>query len=241
MNRAIKQPGENLIFAYDFAAELAGNAIASILSVACIARGGGAVLTIHSQGFDASTVRVSWQGGVDGETYLTTVAIEDSAGQRIEMEAEIVCLDLDWSMPDGGAGYLSIARFVEKVGLDEAVRLTDVNGVGRIDRATMVAALADAQSLVDAHIAARYTVPLATVPALVEVWVGDLARARLYTRDMPEGVKRAADSAQRMLERVAAGQLPLAGVAPDAATAASSSPVMIAPGKRAYPDGLGDY
>ncbi|MFN3432554.1 MAG: phage protein Gp36 family protein, partial [Candidatus Sericytochromatia bacterium] len=56
---------------------------------------------------------------------------------------------------------------------DQIEHLGQVDGLFR---------LVDAQAIAEAHIASRYALPLATVPRILEMAVGDLARARLYPR-----------------------------------------------------------
>lgn len=187
-------------------------------------------------------VTVTLTGGADGERYLVTVLVRDAAGAEREHELEVAVIDAAWALPDGGAPMLSIAGFVERFGLDEVVRMTDADGSGRVDRALLVQALAAAQALAEAHLAGRYALPLAAVPAVVELAIADLARARLYPRGAPEGVAEAARVATRTLERIAEGRLALGlPAAAQPAAAPTDAPVLIAPGPRAYPDGLADY
>ena len=182
---------------------------------------------------------VELSGGTDGESYLVTVKAE-SPVELDEAELEVVVIDAAWSMPDGGAAYLSIAEFVGRFGLPEVIRMTDGVGDGRIDRAMLVGALVNAQSVADAHICARYAVPLSDVPQIVKKIVGDLARAELYPSGAPDGVADQAKLSLRMLERIQSGAMPLALAEPPA-EAVSETPVLISPGYRAYPDGLADY
>lgn len=118
--------------------------------------------------------------------------------------------------------------------------MTDSDGTGRIDRALLVNALGAVQAKADVYISARYKVPLDPVPEIVKVAIGDMARARLYPRGAPEGVSDDAKAAEKLLEKISDGRLPL----PSAAAlpqAASSAPILVSPGRRQYPNGLQDY
>ncbi|PHP19524.1 hypothetical protein CG471_11740 [Sphingobium sp. IP1] len=186
---------------------------------------------------DAVTLAIS--GGTDGERYLVTVIADDADGQRAETELEIAVIDMAWSMPDGGAPYLTIAEFIDRFTLEEVLVMTDT-GKGWIDRGLLVGALVNAQAVADTHLAARYTVPLVEAPLIIKKIVGDLARADLYPRGAPDGVAAAAKVSMKMLERIQSGALPVpAATAPVAAPAQDD--ILISPGRRAYPDGLAGY
>ncbi|WP_343526944.1 DUF1320 domain-containing protein [Sphingomonas sp.] len=237
----IKQPGETLRPAVAFF----GNAsIAAIQGVTVIARGlvPGAVALVASATLVGGVVTLALSGGSDGERYAVTIRADDAHGQTLESETEVVLIESTWATPDGGAGWLSIAALVKRFTLDEVVRMTDADGSGRIDRDLLIGALVDAQAIAEAHIASRYALPLATVPRILEMAVGDLARARLYPRGAPEGIADQAKAAMALLVRIQEGKatlgLPAAAVP---AEAVSDTPIVIAPGRRAYPTGLDDY
>ncbi|HYD12731.1 MAG TPA: phage protein Gp36 family protein [Allosphingosinicella sp.] len=239
MQSFVKQPAELLkkAVAFDTAA-----AIASIIDVSAAKRGlvvGSAGLVVAGE-LVAGMLFVSMSGGTDGEHYLVTARAEDADGQELEGEIELAVIDGAWVMPDGGDGYISIKEFVDHFGIKEVVLMTDAAGDGRIDRDYLITALAAVQALADAWISNRYQVPLADAPAVVKVAIADMARARLYPRGAPEGVDGNAKAAQRILEQIGSGKLPLPGL--DAtAEAPSSAPIAVSAGQRQYPDGLKDY
>lgn len=236
MQAIIKQPGEALNIPVTF-----GVAVTSIASVVQSARGlvsGAAVLSIGQQLADGQ-VTLAIGGGTVDERYLVTVTADDAVGQRLQAEIEVAVLDLAWTMPDGGAPMLTVAQFVGRVGIDEAVRMTDARGDGRIGRDLLVNALIDAQALVEAHIGARYALPINPVPILLQSIIADLARARLYPNGAPDGISTAARAAQRTLERIQSGDTSLPAAAP--AAVPSEAPILIATGERAYPDNLRGY
>ncbi len=235
----LKQPAEELRRSITFNGV---STVTALHSVGAVARGlvtGAAELGVVPQVF-AGAVTLAITGGSDGERYLVTAIADDADGQRAETELEIVVVDAAWAMPDGGAPYLSIAEFIGRFGLPEVVRATDADGSGRIDRAMLVNALVNAQATADAHIAARYTVPLADAPLIVKKIVGDLAMAALYPAGAPDGIEKQAQASARMLERIQSGAMPIPATT-QPTQAASDNPVLIAPGRRAYPDGLAGY
>lgn len=236
----VKQPREVLHPVLAFATA----PIAAVVSTQVTARGlvAGAAALGAAAAIADGQVAVTLTGGSDGERYLVTVVAQDDAGAELESELDIAVIEGAWALPDGGAPMLSIDAFVRHVGLDEVVRATDLTGAGRIDRELLVSALSAAQALAESHLAGRYALPFVAVPPVVALAIVDLARARLYPRGAPEGVDAAAKLAWRTLERIAEGKLSL-GV-PEAerpAAPVSDTPVLIAPGRRAYPGGLDDY
>ncbi|HEU4958968.1 MAG TPA: DUF1320 domain-containing protein [Sphingomonas sp.] len=235
----LKQPGETLRFAPAFATTAA---LVQLVDVTVEARGlvPGAPACQAQGEIAGGVLELVVAGGGDGERYLVTARVDDADGQTLESELEIAVIESAWQLPDGGTPYLSIGDFVARFGLDEVVRMTDPDGSGRIDRDLLTNALADAQAIADAELAGRYAVPLATVPKVIELAIADIARARLYPQGAPDGVDRAAKAAARSLERIASGELTL-GLPERPAEAASDTPVLIAPGRRVYRDGCGDW
>lgn len=235
----IKQPGEIIRQPMTFGGVAT---ISALISVDVISRGlvaGSAMIGAVGEMF-AGACTLVLSGGSDGERYLVTVTADDADGGRRQEEVEIACLDLAWAMPDGGAPMLSIGEFAERYGLDEVVRMTDATGDGRIGKALLVSALVDAQALVEAHVAARYALPIDPVPTVLKMAIADLARARLYPGQAPEGVASAGKAAMRMLERIQSGAMLIAGATP-ASAAASDTPVLHHSSGRTYPNGLSDY
>ena len=236
MIRLVHQPGEVVDVGLGVVAAQAG----PIVQVARGLVAGSAPLLVAATVPLDRTVELRVAGGTDGESYLLTTPLELADGSVREVEVEVTCIDGRWAMPDGGAPMLSIAEFVDIVGLEEAVRMTDADGSGRIDRRQLTAALVAAQGSVEAAIGGRYALPLASVPVVLKTTIADLARARLYVNGAPEGVGEAAKAATRFLDRIAsgAGTLPGAG---QADVAPSQDGVLVAPGSLAYPDKLAGF
>lgn len=235
----LKQPDEVLQRQVRFAAL---SAVASLGAVTVTARGlvtGAAALTAVPT-LAGGAVSLSIAGGSDGERYLVAVRAQDAAGASEEAELDIAVIDGAWAMPDGGTAYLTIAEFVDRVGLPEVISLTDGTGEGRIDRAMLVKKLIDAQSIVDSHLAGRYLVPLTNPPLIVQKYVTDLALAALYPGGAPDGVAEERKQTLRALERIQAGTATIPAETPPA-PAVNEQPVLISPGQRAYPDGLAGF
>lgn len=179
---------------------------------------GGAPLTAASS-FSGNAVTLTLTGGAEGERYTLTPRVHLGATDA-EQELAVAVLAKAWAMPDGSAAWLDIHEFVNRFGFDETLSATD-NGDGLIDRAFLVAKLQDAQAEAEANIAARYALPLATVPGIIKTAISDLARARLYRRGVPDEVAENAKMQRRLLERIASGALPLPLYSGEAAESAT--------------------
>ena len=221
----IKQPFETI----DLAVAFAGSAPAAIGTVTVAAKGLVAVvtpLTVTGTAIAGSAVLVSLSGGTDGERYLVTVRATDAAGEAREAEAELGVVDFGWAVPVT-TGYLTAQALVERLGLDETIRLTDEAGIGRIDTPRLANAITDAAAEADGYLAARFTTPIAPVPQLVATIVYDLAVARLYRGGLPADVKDRADVARDQLKSLAKGTMTLPGASAIAPAAASPTPVLV--------------
>lgn len=235
MKLIVKQPSEEVRLPMEFGGAAT---ISALVDIVVQPRGllpGAPALLAEAQIF-ANALTLVLSGGGDGERYLVTVTVDDVGGARAEGEVEVAVLDLAWAMPDGGAPMLTIAEFVERFGLDETVRMTDERGDGRVGKDLLVGALTAAQAIVEGALSSRYALPLDDVPQLVKVWIGDIARARLYPNGAPEGIEAPAKAAARALERIEDGKSSLPGA--PAAPPSDDGGVAFHSGGRAYPNGL---
>lgn len=238
MKLVVKQPAEIMRLPMEFGGV---TTISNLVGIEVAARGlvpGAAELMVVGN-LLAAALTLELSSGGAGERYLVTVTVDDDGGARVQEEVEVAVLDLGWAMPDGGAPMLTIAEFVQRFGLDETVRMTDERGDGRIGKELLVGALTAAQAIVQTALGSRYTLPLADVPEIVKVWIGDIARARLYPGGAPEGIEAPAKAALRALERIEEGKTGLPGA--PSAPPSSEGGLSFVSGGRAYPDGLGDY
>lgn len=75
--------------------------------------------------------------------------------------------------------YATVYDFVLRVGEFQAMQLTDRDGRGEIDDDVLLLALSDSSSQIDGYLAARYALPLPSVPQNLVRLCCDLARYRL--------------------------------------------------------------
>ncbi|AWB06810.1 DUF1320 domain-containing protein (plasmid) [Azospirillum humicireducens] len=104
---------------------------------------------------------------------------------------------------------------------------------GDIVDAVLDQAIASAASVIDGHLAARYTLPLAQVPALLTDIAARLAYAALFIDTCPDKVTADYQAAMRSLRDIAAGTVQLdAGAV--ASTEVSGGPVEVAASDRVF-------
>jgi phage gp36-like protein len=232
----IKQPAERILQRFEFG-QPASLAITSIVETGVTAAGrvpSVTALTIASQIVGSTYAQLALTGGTAGELYAVRCLVEDAGGNRFEADAEILVVDLGFRVPGSAAAtYLTFGEFVARVGVDEAVRLTDEAGTGAIDGPRLLAALTDAQAIVDSWLGTRYAVPLAApVPAPIPTLTFDLALARLYRGEPPAGVEAKHQDAIRLLKELSTGRAAIP--VPPAPTAASPAPVLVEPTDRLF-------
>lgn len=120
-------------------------------------------------------------------------------------------------------------------GADELMQLTDRADppVGAVDAAVLTRALETADGEIDSYLAARYTLPLATVPAILRDCAADIARYRLHSRGVPERVEQAYKERLAWLRDVAKGVASL-GIDTDSLTPASAGLPEMTSGGRVF-------
>lgn len=92
----------------------------------------------------------------------------------------------------------------------ELIQLTDPSATATaVDAAVAGQALADADAVIDMHLAGRYVLPLASVPRVLVNIACDLARAYLYEDRITDQVKDRRDAAMKLLEQLRDGKLQL--------------------------------
>jgi phage gp36-like protein len=123
--------------------------------------------------------------------------------------------------------YATQSDLVTRFGDTELIQLTDRQGtVGEIDSAVVDRALLDADAEIDGYLAARYALPLASVPRLVLGAACDIARYRLYDDRATEQVTRRYEDAIKLLKLIAEGKVQLG-------LDAAAQPVVVAGGPQA--------
>ncbi len=107
--------------------------------------------------------------------------------------------------------YVTPADLVDEFGIDEMVELTDRREprTHELDTAVAQRACDRADAEINAALAARYALPLASVPALLQFTARDLARFYLYTSQPPELVKTRYETARTTLRDIQAGRASL--------------------------------
>ena len=109
--------------------------------------------------------------------------------------------------------YATQTDLVERFGFDELAQRTNrVDGL-TIDTVVLGRALADADAEIDGYLATRYTLPLASTPAVLVRLAADLARYQLCGDKVPDSVRQRYVDAVVVLKRLATGDVQLAGIA----------------------------
>lgn len=120
--------------------------------------------------------------------------------------------------------YCAAQDLIDRFGESELVQTADRDLDGVWDADVVAGAIADTDAEIDAHLAGRYALPLATAPALLTGIACDLVRFRLWVDAAPERIVAAAGHARRLLRDLASGALPLG------LPAASAPATLAAPG-----------
>lgn len=127
-----KQPGEKLVYEYDFAEKLGDATIDEVLLVENTARYGETALTNAAQATTSTSVKVAWSGGEDGEAYDTSVRVRDTAAQIHEIDGTIEVRE----RPYGGLISVDEVKEHLKIEVDDEDALLDeclAAAIGSID------------------------------------------------------------------------------------------------------------
>ncbi len=139
--------------------------------------------------------------------------------------------------------YATQDDMVNAFGQREVIMLTDRDLLGTINTIVLDDAINHAGDVIDAHLAGRYSLPLATVPRLLTTICCDVARYRLSGGDAQETepVRNRYRDAMRMLESIKRGDLTL-GLDPNQQEVGTGDTVRIINGTRTFSrDTLSDY
>lgn len=224
----VKQPSETRQISVAF-----GVALSAVVSVVITSRGlvDGSVLPVASgQAVAGSAVTLLLAGGTDGERYQVTVRASTAAGETRERDVELAVIELGWELP-GAAPYLTPTALIERAGIDLVTRLTDEEGLGRIDPLRLANAVIDAAAEIDAHVGARYALPLSQAWPLLATIAYDLALARLWQArgDAPDGITAAAATARAQLKLIGDGRLAAPAGTTPAVAEVQAAPVLFQP------------
>ena len=96
---------------------------------------------------------------------------------------------------------------IDRFGEQELIQLTDRSNprADVVGEAVLAGALGDANEEVAASVGAKYSLPLAAIPAVLVRVACDLARYFLYDVKAPEEVRNRAQDARALLKAIAAG------------------------------------
>lgn len=143
--------------------------------------------------------------------------------------------------------YATPAMLAARVGADRLVDLTDRDGDGIGDDPMIAQALADAEAEIDGYLAARYRLPLPTVPAILARIACDIAIYRLLSlRRMGdiEDARRRYEDGRRLLEAIGRGTVSLglpAALPPEQQPGLSLAAAKSGPAPVFGPDQMGGF
>lgn len=118
--------------------------------------------------------------------------------------------------------YATLDQLKDRFGEKLLIKLTDRSqpASGAIDQAVIDRALADTDALIDGHLAERYALPLASVPALVTDTALAIAVYKLHRNTVSDKIKDDYGDALKLLRDLTAGKvrLDVAGSEPASVT-----------------------
>lgn len=105
--------------------------------------------------------------------------------------------------------YATLDDLVERAGEVELRQIADRDRDGTVDPEVVAAALDDADNLINGYVAAKYDLPLPSVPKIVKTWAVCIARYFLHRNGAPDHVRDDYKDAIAALKDVAAGRIAL--------------------------------
>lgn len=105
--------------------------------------------------------------------------------------------------------YATAADLALRFGEAELAQLADPLHTGEPDAAVLALALADADAEIDGYLAARYQLPLPSVPAVLVRVACDVARYRLWADRASDEVRRRYEDASKLLTNLSKGVVAL--------------------------------
>ena len=114
--------------------------------------------------------------------------------------------------------YATADDMLARFGETELVNATDREGTGLIDAVRIGVALTAADNEIEAAIASKYSLPLASIPSRLVDLACDIARYKMYPLEAPQLVRDRYSDAKAALLRIARGDetLVISGGAPTA-------------------------
>lgn len=139
--------------------------------------------------------------------------------------------------------YASQAELGKWIASDVMVQLTDDADTGAIDTDVVDEALGAASVEIDGYLGTKYTLPLGSVPAIINKLCVDIAGYLLYIRrdaGAPDHWRERYKNAVAFLVKIASGQISLGAGDPDG-TGSSNAPAITGPGRIFDRDKLAGY
>lgn len=139
--------------------------------------------------------------------------------------------------------YTTQADLIRRHGEIELIQLTnpDDRAAVAVNATRLADAIADIDALIDAKLAARYSLPLASVPLVLRNLACDLVRARLYEDNITDRVAERERAAMKLLDQISSGAVSLGLDAAAQPTASTGGPAFAAAGRVFTAGLLADY
>lgn len=139
--------------------------------------------------------------------------------------------------------YVTTQQLVDRFGVDELIQITNHTdpSATTVNETRVANAVADIDALVNASLAARYALPLTTVPLVLLNIAADLVRARLYGDRIPNHIGEREKAALKLLDKIAGGTLALGLDAAAQTTPPSDGPQYFTGSSVFTADSLRDY
>lgn len=137
--------------------------------------------------------------------------------------------------------YIVQADLETRFGGTELAQLTDHENGTVIDAGVVGLAIADAESEIDGYLAARYQLPLASVPPVLARIAADIARYRLWADQAGEVVRKRYEDSVRDLKAISSGGIVIDGASPLAPSTTAQAVKVSAPSRVFNADLLARY
>lgn len=137
--------------------------------------------------------------------------------------------------------YATQQSLIDRFGQQEILELSDRSNAGAIDAAVVTRALTDADAEINGYLAAKFTLPLATVPETIVRLAADMARYYLYDDRVTDAVKDRYSNAIKFLRGVVSGDISIGVDASSAAPTGTGGPNTSAPDRIFTQSSLSDY
>lgn len=139
--------------------------------------------------------------------------------------------------------YAQQQHLIDRFGLVELVQLTNPTdpAATTVSGQRVADAIADIDAIIDAKLAARYALPLASVPLVLRNIACDLVRARLYEDNITDRVAERERAAMKLLDQISSGAVSLGLDAAAQPTAPTGGPAFVASSRVFTARSLSDF